>query len=58
MGQRQLTTIEPPGPGYRQVGWHCVYHEAQGRWCHNPLDCDMVPTWALTWEAAHKVGFK
>lgn len=43
---------EPPTPDYRQVGWHCIYHEQAGRMCHNPLDCDLVPIWALTVEAA------
>ena len=43
---RRLHT-DPPAPGYRQVGWHCIYHEQAGRWCHNPLDCDMIPLWAL-----------
>lgn len=47
---RRLIT-DPPTPEYRLVGWHCIYHEQQGRMCHNPLDCDFVPTWALTVEA-------
>lgn len=44
--KRELRPV-PPTPDYRQVGWHCIYHEQQGRMCHNPLDCDMVPVWAL-----------
>lgn len=48
---RRLHT-DPPIPEYRQVGWHCVYHEQAGRLCHNPLDCDLVPIWALTVDAA------
>jgi hypothetical protein len=43
---------DPPSPGYRQVGLHCIYHEQQGRLCHNPLDCDLVPIWALDVEHA------
>lgn len=43
---------DPPSSEYRQVGWHCLYHEQAGRSCHNPLDCDLVPKWALTVEAA------
>lgn len=45
---------DPPTPEYRRVGWHCIYHEQAGRTCHNPLDCDLVPVWALTVEAAKK----
>jgi hypothetical protein len=43
---RKLHT-DPPSPEYRQIGWHCIYHEQTGRNCHNPLDCDLVPIWAL-----------
>lgn len=42
----------PPTPDHRQIGWHCVYHEQQGRYCHNPLDCDYIPLWGLTVKAA------
>lgn len=42
----------PPTPDHRQVGWHCIYHEQAGRLCHNPLDCDLVPLWALKVEPA------
>lgn len=44
----------PPTPEHRIVGWHCVYHEQQSRMCHNPLDCDYVPIWALTVAAARE----
>lgn len=44
----------PPTPDYRQVGWHCIYHEQTGRTCHNPMDCDLVPIWVLTVEAAKR----
>lgn len=50
---RRLHT-DPPAPGYRQIGWHCVYHEQQGRMCHNPSDCDLIPTWALEVQPALK----
>lgn len=46
---------EPPTPEYRQVGWHCVYHEQAGRSCHNPMDCDFVPMWVLTVDAAKRL---
>lgn len=46
---------EPPTPEYRQVGWHCIYHEQAGRSCHNPLDCDLVPMWVLTVDAAKRL---
>lgn len=52
-GDRTWSADTPPAEGYRVVGWHCIYHEARGRDCHNPLDCDWVPVWAMTWEAAH-----
>ncbi len=43
---------DPPGPEYRQIGWHCIYHEQSSNgYCHNPLDCDKVPLWALTVKA-------
>jgi hypothetical protein len=42
---------DPPTPDYRQIGWHCIYHEQAGRSCHNPLDCDLIPVWALTVKA-------
>ena len=48
---RKLVT-DPPTPEYRQTGWHCIYHEQAGRMCHNPLDCDLVPIWVLTVDAA------
>lgn len=46
---------EPPSPNYRQVGWHCIYHEQTGGSCHNPLDCDLVPMWALAVEPAKRL---
>lgn len=52
MSHRELAE-EPPTPEHRQIGWHCVYHESRGRLCHNPLDCDLVPIWTLTVEAAY-----
>jgi hypothetical protein len=30
MGARKFG-LEPPGEDYRQIGWHCVYQEQQGR---------------------------
>lgn len=35
----------PPTPDYVLDGWSCQYH-SRG-FCHNPLDCDMVPKWKL-----------
>lgn len=52
-GGGTLTTA-PPSAEYRQLGAHCMYHEQAGRTCHNPLDCDFVPIWALTIKAARK----
>lgn len=51
MADRTLN-MPPPTPEYRQIGWHCIYHEQAGRSCHNPLDCDLVPVWAMTVAAA------
>lgn len=39
----------PPTDNYELHGWHCIYHEG---WCHNPLDCDLVPVWRLKREVA------
>lgn len=48
--------LVPPGPGYRQVGWQCLYHEQSSNgFCHNPLDCDLVPRWALDVPTGHKL---
>lgn len=49
---RRLTT-DPPAPGYVRVGWYCVYHEGPHGdiRCHNPLDCDVTPMWALSRES-------
>ncbi len=44
---RQLHT-DPPAPGYRLLGWHCIYHEQTGRNCmYGSNDCDLVPLWSL-----------
>jgi len=51
----------PPTPDYKQVGWVCMYHDPSYAWgtgrmaCHNPLDCDLVPVWALKREVAIEV---
>lgn len=47
-GHSKLTT-PPPAPHYELHGWHCTYHLG---WCHNPLDCDLIPVWRLTPEGA------
>lgn len=40
----------PPAPGYRQIGWYCLEHNAE---CYTPLDtCAMIPTWALELHSA------
>lgn len=44
---RRTLHTDPPTSDYRQIGWHCIYHEQAGRMCHNPLDCDLIPVWAL-----------
>jgi hypothetical protein len=45
---RKLET-PPPAPDLVQVGWYCSYHRGEwhGIMCHNPLDCDVSPMWAL-----------
>lgn len=47
-----------PGSEYRQIGWHCQYHEQAGTTCHNPLDCDFVPIWVVTITESHKHTWK
>lgn len=47
-GAARALLTDAPGEGYRQIGWHCIYHEQMGRMCHNPLDCDLIPIWALS----------
>jgi hypothetical protein len=51
----RILHTDPPTPEYRQVGWHCIYHEQAGRSCHNPMDCDLVPMWALTVDDAKRL---
>lgn len=43
---------EDPPEGMRRIGWHCIYHEQKGRFCHNPLDCDLVPIYTYTLDVA------
>lgn len=44
MGARYLEHA-PPSDDYEIVDWRCVYHV--NGFCHNPLDCDFIPLWAL-----------
>jgi hypothetical protein len=61
---KRVLTPEAPSPDYEQVGERCIYHTYNGHaWpegdplsrmncAHGPLDCDIIPVWALKRDAA------
>lgn len=53
MADRTLK-IDPPSDDYIFVGYTCIYHIPRG-WCHNPLDCDLVPMYRLNDDVARRL---
>lgn len=50
---RQRLATPPPADGYVQDGWRCLYHPRG--FCHNPLDCTLIPTWIAANAAADEI---